>query len=296
MKLRGNFFGSTVGIIVGISLLFSGLRGVQEGIYSESLTSGVIVILGALAYRSAKKTRLNIVESSVIRTSIEVAFIMIVVVSLLLRNEVLKFIAEDPIHLLIWLWALIPYFIMAIFGSNFEVVSYSETSQEGHESEVRVLAGIMGWLLPLGFVVIMLPAWMLAELVYSFPENHEFILYINNSGLWSTMLSEEGSLVLPLLSLTAIEFVGELAFFLVGVYLIWLFFKRMVAFPRLLVRCAIGLYAFSLVTMFWLSLFGASAMILFHKYENILVWLTLLTVLIIWYTLKSTRVANTFVN
>jgi len=124
MKLKEEYFGSTLGIVAGFLIFASAVGQFQTGGSSEGITSGVAVILGALAYKSAKKRRIYVAEPSILRMGFEAVAILLVALSLLLRNDIERFIAEEPVHLLYWLWALIPYFIMILVSRKNDVITH----------------------------------------------------------------------------------------------------------------------------------------------------------------------------
>lgn len=91
------FLGSSLAVLIGILALGSGYAG-----------PGWYVILGALAYKSAKKRRLRMVEDAPLRKGLEgVVMILILVGTFLTSREVL---VEDPFpYLVLPLWALVAY-------------------------------------------------------------------------------------------------------------------------------------------------------------------------------------------
>ncbi|MBL4783639.1 MAG: hypothetical protein JKX92_15510 [Porticoccaceae bacterium] len=102
--------GSSIALVIGVLGLLSGLA--KPG---SILFTGVVIILGALAYRSAKKRFLGEVKSTVIRKTIEVIAIVIAMASVLLQNNLLKAIELDPVpNLIIPLWVLIAYIVIFI--------------------------------------------------------------------------------------------------------------------------------------------------------------------------------------
>jgi len=114
MKYKENFIGSTVAIVFGFVYFLSGVNLLSQQTSSslESLIIGPVVILGALAYKSIKKRKLNLVPSSKVRLILEIIAITLVLMSFLLRNDIKEFMAENPVNFLIWLWSFIPYLTM----------------------------------------------------------------------------------------------------------------------------------------------------------------------------------------
>lgn len=81
---------------------------------SPSLMMGLEMMLGALAYRSAKKRQLGEVEDSGLRQITEVVLLVPVVASVVLQRDLRHEIATDPISVLVIpLWCVLAYAIAA---------------------------------------------------------------------------------------------------------------------------------------------------------------------------------------
>jgi len=77
------------------------------------------MILGALAYRSAKKRKLGEVKSTLTRQLVEVALLLGICVVVLGQNNLKTLIATDPVpNFVIPLWAIIAYLIAAFIPWN----------------------------------------------------------------------------------------------------------------------------------------------------------------------------------
>lgn len=101
--------GSTVALILGALTFVAGLT--QPG---SLLIAGPIIIVGALAYRSARKRHLGEVKNSLVRKGLEGAAIVAILAAVLLQNDLARQIVNDPVpNLLIPLWAIIAYSIVA---------------------------------------------------------------------------------------------------------------------------------------------------------------------------------------
>ena len=101
--------GSTVALVVGVLALVSGLA--NPG---ALLVVGPIIILGALAYRSAKKRWLGEAKQSLFRKSLEATAMVVIVAAVLLQNNLVALVVSDPVpNLIIPLWAVIAYSIIA---------------------------------------------------------------------------------------------------------------------------------------------------------------------------------------
>ena len=78
-------------------------------------TLGIIIIFGALAYRSAKKRKLGEIRASSLRKALEVCAIVIIIAAVLLQKNLPNNIIDDPIpNLIIPLWAIIAYMVIAL--------------------------------------------------------------------------------------------------------------------------------------------------------------------------------------
>ena len=107
--------GSTIALVLGILYFLSGLTNPNSG-----LIAGPIMILGSLSYRSAKRRKLGSVKSTSIRKYLEVTAICIIIVSVIFQKNLSYLIATDPVpNLIIPLWAIIAYIIIAIKKSDY---------------------------------------------------------------------------------------------------------------------------------------------------------------------------------
>jgi hypothetical protein len=115
MQKIAKHLGSTVAIILGFFYFAGALGPVSRGEDPAGLIFGPVMILGALAYRSAKKRMLGDVRSTALRQVIEIGAIVFIVLAALLQNDLKMRIATDPFpNLVIPLWAVVAYFIMSI--------------------------------------------------------------------------------------------------------------------------------------------------------------------------------------
>ena len=100
--------GSTIALAFGVLTLISGLTK-PNGL----LITGPVIILGALAYRSAKKRMLGEVKTSLLRKGLEATAIIIIVAAVLLQNDLTNQIITDPVpNLIIPLWVIVAYTII----------------------------------------------------------------------------------------------------------------------------------------------------------------------------------------
>lgn len=101
--------GSTIALVIGVLFFISGL--IQP---TNNLIRGIIITFGALAYRSAKKQKLGEVRVSLLRKTLELFLIVIIIAAVLLQNNLSYKIETYPVdNLIIPLWAIIAYLVIA---------------------------------------------------------------------------------------------------------------------------------------------------------------------------------------
>lgn len=104
------FLGSNVALILGL-LEFAGSLSSVNG---SGMDAGIFMIIGSLAYRSAKQRKLKLSQDSWLRKCFEVAALVLLSLMILMRTNVgpLDLIYNYPFtYLLIPLWAIIAYLI-----------------------------------------------------------------------------------------------------------------------------------------------------------------------------------------
>jgi hypothetical protein len=108
--------GSSIALVLGCLSLASGVAQLAGGqVTGGPITSGMVMILGSLAYRSAKKRRLGEVQSTTTRRVTEIALLLLAALVVLLQKDLKYLIATDPVpNVLIPLWALIAYLVVAL--------------------------------------------------------------------------------------------------------------------------------------------------------------------------------------
>jgi|APSaa5957512535_1039671.scaffolds.fasta_scaffold308129_2 hypothetical protein len=92
--------GSTLGIALGILSILAGLT--QTG---ATLISGIVMLIGALAYRSAKKRMLQEVGNTVLRKAVEGIGIVGIIALIGLQKDLKMLIVADPV----------PNFVIPVF-------------------------------------------------------------------------------------------------------------------------------------------------------------------------------------
>jgi len=107
------FIGSTAALILGVLCLAAGITDPSNNL----LVAAPALILGALAYRSAKKRSLKIVSSSNIRIALEWTAILIIILLVVMLKDLLELIATDPFPIVIIpVWAVTAYIIAFLKG------------------------------------------------------------------------------------------------------------------------------------------------------------------------------------
>ena len=103
--------GSTIALTLGF-LSFAG--SVANPANPSGLIAGPVIILGALAYRSAKKRMLGEVHNAALRKGLEVSALIMIAAAILLQKDLKTLIATDPVpNLIISLWAIVAYVVIA---------------------------------------------------------------------------------------------------------------------------------------------------------------------------------------
>jgi CheY-like chemotaxis protein/multisubunit Na+/H+ antiporter MnhB subunit len=114
--------GSTVAVVFGVLAFFGAMGGVGSGdhAFEGLLTAGSVLILGALAYRSAKQRRLGEVASTPLRRVGEGIAILLLLLSVLLQKDLKNQIVTEPLAtVLIPVWALVAYLLVALWPRRF---------------------------------------------------------------------------------------------------------------------------------------------------------------------------------
>ena len=107
--------GSSIAFGLGCIAVIAGLAGIAH--YADdpqmsflkggTLLAGVVMILGAIAYRSAKERKLGEAKWVLARRVLEVALIVLICVVILTQNDLKRRIATDPIpNAIIPIWAI----------------------------------------------------------------------------------------------------------------------------------------------------------------------------------------------
>ena len=100
--------GSTLALITGVLLFVSGMA--QAPAAFNTQLGGVVMILGALAYRSAKQRRSGEAKSTLTRQFLEIASLVLICLAILMQNNLTYLIATHPWpNVVIPIWAILAY-------------------------------------------------------------------------------------------------------------------------------------------------------------------------------------------
>jgi len=316
-KLRASvakFYGSSVAVAFGSLYFISAISAIAKntGGSANGLFLGPAIILGALAYKSAKKRKLNIIETTVVRESFEIAAILLVLASVLMLNvSIKKFMAENPVPFLLWLWALIPYFIMVFSIRKNKGESAKVTSKEADKSiENPVLnavnkppvegplEGLGGWLILIGLNVVFTPLRQLIDFDKSYDVYIEHLAQFFSSDKRALMFSGEYPDVLYSFLVILFEFSVGLIFLFLFIYLAYLFFSKKVTFPSFFIKIYIGFLVWLIIDTYAVSLLpvAAGGGVIDKESWTQIAGMTFFTFVWVMYMLKSVRVKATFVN
>jgi hypothetical protein len=237
--------------------------------------------------------------------ALEVIAILLVLASVvLMRNDdIRRFIAEEPVSFLLWLWALIPYFIM-VFGSRkkntiADKIKDKEVNENAYQPVLDTgskfhLEGLGGWLMLLGFTIVVSPLRMLVDFVRDYSLYSDSILIVLNSEQVTTVFS--GGEPAILFWLLIFEFVGSAIFLLLGIYVAYLFFTKKVNFPNVFVNVALWFLLWNLIDVYASSTLSILEGSVGPEVYKLLAGQVFYIVVWIWYINKSVRVKNTFIN
>ena len=111
MRNHLNHLGSTIALVVGAISLVSGFARPDS---LDNTIVGSMIILGAVAYRSAKQRLLGEVKSTPTRRILEALPILIIILSLIAINDLTGLIATNPVgFFLVPAWAIVAFSLVA---------------------------------------------------------------------------------------------------------------------------------------------------------------------------------------
>ena len=106
-------FNSDVALVIGVLSFLAGVSRPENGI------AGTVIILGVLAYKSAKKRKLGIVKDTILRKVLEAIAILATFLIIFLQTDIQRLMIEDPapnILIPIWVWGA--YFYIIFYKSK----------------------------------------------------------------------------------------------------------------------------------------------------------------------------------
>lgn len=116
--------GSSIAIAVGCVTVVAGLSTLAQRVNkddplkADTLIAGIVMILGAIAYRSAKKRKLGQAKSTLTRYCLEIGSLILICVAILASNDLMYLIETDPVpNLVIPVWAILAYLVVAFVPS-----------------------------------------------------------------------------------------------------------------------------------------------------------------------------------
>ncbi len=102
--------GSTLAFCIGVLSIMAGIAKP-----SSTAIAGVTIVLGAIAYRSAKKRKLGDAKNSKVRLTFEIMCVVLSILIVVLQNDLKNLIAVDPVpNFVIPLWVLIAYSVISL--------------------------------------------------------------------------------------------------------------------------------------------------------------------------------------
>jgi hypothetical protein len=116
--------GSSISFLLGTLAIAGGVSRIAQPVDDPNkggaLIAGVVMILGALAYRSAKKRKLCEVKSALTRQFLEIALIVLICLVIFAQKNLAYLIETDPVpNAVIPIWAIGAYLIVTFMPSNF---------------------------------------------------------------------------------------------------------------------------------------------------------------------------------
>ena len=281
---KSKFLLSTLALIFGwlAWLAYCGhiARRVQDPTAESSISPllGLQIILGALAYRSVKRTKLEIREESVLRRIGELLALTLVWLpsGLALNNNPSLWEADPTGNLTVPLWSYIAYLVISMKRSQISTV---------HEEPT----GLGGWLILFAISLCITPIVLVVSVVNNF-------LPIFQEGYWD-VFTTPGSEVYHRFwgPLIIFEIVGNAFFIIFSIILILLFFTKSYRFPTLMIVFIASNFLFVIGDFVFADLIPALALEDDGESVKELFKIIISGMIRIPYLLASKRVKNTFV-
>ena len=110
LPINKNFIVSTTILVVGVLMLIGSVTNPSSMTTIDDSLPGLCMILGALAYRSAKQRKLKLVQNTRNRKVFEFLALILIAVLILIGPDILQMIQDgDIITLVILVWAILAY-------------------------------------------------------------------------------------------------------------------------------------------------------------------------------------------
>ena len=108
--INKKFIGSTIILVVGVLMTVGSLTNPSPTTTLDDSLPGLCMILGALAYSSAKQRKLKLVENTRWRKLLEFLATVLIVALILLGPNIPQLIQDGDItNLVILVWAIVAY-------------------------------------------------------------------------------------------------------------------------------------------------------------------------------------------
>jgi hypothetical protein len=122
--------GSTIAIVLGLAYFAGSIN--PSVLPNEGLIAGPVMVLGALSYRSAKRRALGEATASVTRQTMEAVLVLLIVASVVFRNDLGTAIVISPAPtLLVPVWCVVAYLIAAVRARR-----HARRDRAGHQPKV----------------------------------------------------------------------------------------------------------------------------------------------------------------
>lgn len=106
MKIKPRLWGSTAALVVGVLAIIGGLSASQ----GSTVIAGLVMVIGSLCYRSAKRASLGVVAKSTGRQIAELFGVVLILAIIGLQRNLLDLMYTDPFpNLIIPLWTFVAY-------------------------------------------------------------------------------------------------------------------------------------------------------------------------------------------
>ncbi|MDD5742305.1 MAG: DUF2569 domain-containing protein [Candidatus Peribacteraceae bacterium] len=288
MKIKDSFWGSWCGIGFGILLIIIGIAEIESGDLT-TLDGGVTTLFASLAYRSIKRRRLGMAQTTLWRIGGETLLLAYVGIALAIDLNTPKYVYENPFVLLIPTFGIIAY-LVAYFGHPIDSkeVKPKTKTMKSPKSDAKH-KGIGGWLTLVALGLLFAPVSLAIQLLGTY-------LPILTDGTLQVLIDPSSAAYHPLWApLLIFEIVGNLLMFLGACYLLFVFFKRSQTFPKSYIFVSIVSLIFVTIDFFAADLIPAVAEQDDSEMLGQLIRAIVGSAVWIPYMLKSERVKATFV-